>query len=116
MARGAVPLLPRKMAKKPASHSIDSHPKPFNNVEGVPFRSRIQVYDAPFGLYPTDGMLLHVDGKASPVYPQLPSPLFNDKGKYFYNELPNQGVKLPAVGVKIAVLSQNGTSMTVGVF
>jgi immune inhibitor A len=50
------------------------------------------------------------------VYPQLPSPLFNDKGKYFYSELPNQGVKLPAVGVKIAVLSQSGTSMTVGVF
>src|SRR6185295_8200844 len=94
---------------------IDSHPKPFNNVNGVPFRSRIQVYDAPFGLYPTDGMLLHVDGKASPVWPQFPSPVFNDKGKYYYDELPNQGVKLPAVGVKIGVLSQNGTSMTVAV-
>ncbi len=95
---------------------IDSHPKPFNNVNGVPFRSRIQVYDAPFGLRLTDGMLLHVDGKASPVYPQLPQPLFNDKGKYFYTELPNQGVKLPAVGVKIGVLKQDGTSMTVGLF
>jgi len=94
---------------------IDAHPKPFNNVDGVPFRSRIQVYDAPFGLYPTDGMLLHVDGRASPVRPQLPSPFFNDKGKYYYDELPNQGVKLPAVGVKIGVLSQNGTSMTVAV-
>ncbi|WP_203785311.1 immune inhibitor A domain-containing protein [Paractinoplanes rishiriensis] len=94
---------------------VDAHPKPFNNVNGVPFRSRIQVYDAPFGLTPTDGMLLHVDGKASPVRPLPPSPLFNDKGKYFYEELPNQGVKLPGLGVKIAVLSQNGTSMTVGV-
>jgi immune inhibitor A len=94
---------------------IDAHPKPFNNVNGVPWRSRVQVYDAPFGLYPTDGMLLHVDGKASPVWPQLPSPLFNDKAKYYYDELPNQGVKLPAVGVKIGVLSQNGTSMTVAV-
>ena len=94
---------------------VDSHPKPFNNVNGVPFRSRIQVYDAPFGLYPTDGMLLHVDGKASPVWPQLPSPVFNDKGKYYYDTLPNQGVKLPAVGVKIAVLNQSGTSMTVAV-
>ncbi|WP_433307297.1 immune inhibitor A domain-containing protein [Actinoplanes sp. CA-030573] len=94
---------------------IDAHPKPFNNVNGVPFRSRIQVYDAPFGLYPTDGMLLHVDGKPSPVWPQFGNPLFNDKGKYFYDELPNHGVKLPAVGVKIGVLSQNGTSMTVAV-
>jgi immune inhibitor A len=94
---------------------IDAHPKPFNNANGVPFRSRIQVYDAPFSLYPTDGMLLHVDGKASAVWPQLPSPFFNDKGKYYYDALPNQGVKLPAVGVKIGVLSQNGTSMTVAV-
>jgi immune inhibitor A len=94
---------------------IDAHPKPFNNVNGVPFRSRIQVYDAPFGLRLTDGMLLHVDGKPSIVWPQLPNPVFNDKAKYFYNELPNQGVKLPAVGVKIGVLSQNGTSMTVAV-
>jgi immune inhibitor A len=94
---------------------IDAHPKPFNNVNGVPFRSRIQVYDAPFGLYPTDGMLLHVDGKPSVVWPQLPSPVFNDKGKYYYDTLPNQGVKLPAVGVKIGVLNQSGTSMTVAV-
>jgi immune inhibitor A len=94
---------------------VDAHPKPFNNVNGVPFRSRVQVYDAPFGLYPTDGMLLHVDGKASPVWPQFGNPLFNDKSKYFYSELPNHGVKLPAVGVKIGVLSQSGTSMTVAV-
>ncbi len=94
---------------------IDSHPKPFNNVTGVPFRSRIQVYDAPFSLSPTDGMLLHVNGKASLVYPQLPAPLFNDKDTYFYDALPNQGVKLPGVGVKIGVQAQNGTSMTVGV-
>jgi immune inhibitor A len=94
---------------------IDSHPKPFKNVNGVPFRARVQVYDAPFSWYPTDGMLLHVDGKASPVWPQLGNPLFNDKGKYYYDELPNQGVKLPAAGVKIGVVSQNGTSMTVAV-
>ncbi|NMO54395.1 M6 family metalloprotease domain-containing protein [Actinoplanes sp. TBRC 11911] len=94
---------------------VDAHPKPFKDGNGVPFRARIQVYDAPFGLKLTDGMLLHVNGKASPVWPQLPNPVFNDKAKYFYDELPNQGVKLPAVGVKIGVLSQNGTSMTVAV-
>ncbi|GAA0524430.1 immune inhibitor A [Paractinoplanes ferrugineus] len=94
---------------------VDAHPKPFNNVNGVPFRSRIQVYDAPFSLYPTDGMLLHVDGKPSVVWPQLGQPVFNDKAKYYYDELPNQGVKLPKVGVKIGVLSQSGTSMTIAV-
>lgn len=94
---------------------VDAHPKPFKDGNGVPFRARIQVYDAPFGLKLTDGMLLHVDGKPSPVWPQLPNPVFNDKAKYYYDELPNQGVKLPAVGVKIGVLSQSGTSMTVAV-
>ena len=95
---------------------IDAHPKPFKDGNGNLFRARVQIYDAPFGFRPTDGMVLHVDGVRSPVYPQLPSPLFNDKAKYFYDELPNQGVKLPAVGVKIGVLGQSGTSMTVGVF
>jgi immune inhibitor A len=95
---------------------IDAHPKPFNNVDGVPWRARVQVYDAPFSLTPTDGMLLHVDGKPSPVNPQLPNPLFNDKAKYYYDELPNQGVKLPAVGVRMGVLSQSGTSMSVLVY
>jgi immune inhibitor A len=94
---------------------IDAHPKPFNDGKGDPFRARIQVYDAPFSLRPTDGMLLHVDGVASPVRPLPPAPVFNDKDKYFFEELPNQGVKLPAVGVKIGVVSQSGTSMTVKV-
>jgi immune inhibitor A len=94
---------------------IDAHPKPLKDGNGDPFRARIQVYDAPFGFKLTDGMLLHVDGKASPVWPQLPNPVFNDKSKYFYDEVPNQGVKLPAVGVKIGVLSQSGTSMSVAV-
>ena len=42
-------------------------------------------------------------------------PLFDDTKKYWYAELPNHGVKLPAVGVKIRVLSVNGTSMKVRV-
>ena len=94
---------------------IDSHPKPFNDVTGVPWRSRVQVYDAPFSLQPADGMVLHVNGVASPVCPLPAAPVFNDKAKYFYDELPNQGVKLPGTGVKIAVKSQSGTSMTVGI-
>ncbi|GGN70107.1 protease [Actinoplanes lobatus] len=95
---------------------VDAHPKPFLNPNGVPWRSRVQVYDAPFGFYPTDGMKLHLNGVESVVKPLPGNPVFNDKDKYYYEELPNHGVKLPAVGVKIAVLSQVGTSMTVAVF
>ncbi|GAA4596228.1 immune inhibitor A [Actinoplanes octamycinicus] len=95
---------------------IDAHPKPFNNPAGVPWRSRVQVYDAPFGLLPTDGMTLHLNGEKSVIKPLWGNPVFNDKDKYFYEELPNHGVKLPAVGVKIAVVGQLGTSMTVAVY
>lgn len=95
---------------------IDAHPKPLISPAGVPWRSRVQVYDAPFGLYPTDGMTLHLNGAKSVVKPQFGDPIFHDKDKYFYEEMPNHGVKLPAVGVKIAVLSQVGTSMTVAVY
>ncbi|WP_043513363.1 MULTISPECIES: immune inhibitor A domain-containing protein [unclassified Actinoplanes] len=94
---------------------IDAHPKPFLAPDGKPWRVRVQIYDAPFGLYPTDGMLLHQAGKPSLITPQWGRTVFNDKDKYYYDELPNQGVKLPAVGVKIKVLSQLGTSMTVAV-
>lgn len=33
-------------------------------------------------------------------------PLFDDARPYFYSELPNHGVKLPAVGVRIRVLEE----------
>ena len=40
---------------------------------------------------------------------------FDDTKKYWYAELPNHGVKLPAVGVKIRVLNEHGTSIKVKV-
>jgi immune inhibitor A len=94
---------------------IDAHPRPFYTIEGVPWRARIQVYDAPFSLTKADSFTLHVGGEPSYIRGQDAEPLFNDKAKYFYDELPNQGVKLPAVGVKIRVLSQDGTSMKIRV-
>jgi immune inhibitor A len=92
---------------------VDAHPRPFYNIEGVPWRARIQVYDATFGLDKADTFTLHVGGKASYVRGQDAQPLFDDTKKYFYDELPNHGVKLPAVGVKIRVVSVNGTTMKV---
>ncbi len=95
---------------------IDAHPKPFAQTStGELWRSRVQVYDAPFGLARTDKVTLHVDGVAN-TFGGLPgNAVFKDTDKYFYDELPNQGVKLPAVGVTIRVLNQNGTKMNVKV-
>jgi len=93
---------------------IDAHPEPVVNIAtGAPWRARIQVYDAPFGLKKADSMTLHTNGKPSYIRAQAPQPLFNDTKKYWYAELPNHGVKLPAVGVKVRVLQQQGTSMKV---
>ncbi|WP_370617083.1 immune inhibitor A domain-containing protein [Mumia qirimensis] len=93
---------------------IDAHPEPIINLAtGAPWRARIQVYDAPFGLKKADSMTLHTNGQPSYIRAQPAQPVFNDTKKYWYAELPNHGVKLPAVGVKVKVLEQQGTSMTV---
>jgi immune inhibitor A len=92
---------------------IDAHPRPFYNIEGVPWRARVQIYDAPFSLQKADSFTLHVNSKPSYIRGQAAQPTFNDTKKYFYDELPNHGVKLPAVGVRISVVDVDGTSMKV---
>ena len=94
---------------------IDAHPEPFADVNGDLWRARVQVYDAPFGLKRTDGMTLHVDGVKSKVKGQRGNPVFDDTDQYWFEELPNHGVKLPATGTQIKVLKHKGTSMTVAV-
>jgi immune inhibitor A len=92
---------------------IDSHPAPIYNLEGVPWRARIQLYDAPFGTTKADSFTLHINGKPSYIRGQAAQPTFDDTKKYFYDEIPWAGVKLPAVGVKIKVVEQSGTSLKV---
>ena len=89
---------------------IDAHPRPMYRLDGLPWRARIQVYDAPFSLRKADSFTLHVNGQPSYIRGQAAQPLFDDTKQYFYPELPNHGVKLPAVGVKIRVVSEEGTS------
>ena len=93
---------------------IDANPRPITNiVTGAPWRARIQMYDAPFSLHKADSMTLHTNGSPSYIRGQDAKPLFDDTKKYWYAELPNHGVKLPAAGVKVRVLQEKGTSMKV---
>ncbi|TDB82195.1 immune inhibitor A domain-containing protein [Micromonospora sp. KC721] len=92
---------------------IDSRPRPLYNLTGSPWRARIQVYDAPFSLKKADSFTLHLNSQPQYVRGQAAQPLFDDTQKYWYEELPNHGVKLPATGTKIKVLEQNGTSVKV---
>jgi immune inhibitor A len=94
---------------------IDAHPRPVINLAGVPWRSRIQAYDAPFSLNRPRSFTLHVDGRPSYIRGAEAQPLFDDTRQYLYPELPQAGVTLPAVGVRIRVLSVDGTSMQIRV-
>ncbi|MGV9807600.1 immune inhibitor A domain-containing protein [Micromonospora chersina] len=92
---------------------IDSHPRPIYNLTGAPWRARVQVYDAPFSLKKADSFTLHINSQPQYIRGQAAQPLFDDTKQYWYPELPNHGVKLPAAGVKIKVLEQDGTSLKV---
>ncbi|WP_176308468.1 immune inhibitor A domain-containing protein [Micromonospora sp. NBS 11-29] len=92
---------------------IDARPRPLYNLTGQPWRARVQVYDAPFGLKKADSFTLHINSQPQYVRGQDAQPLFDDTKQYWFPELPNHGVKLPATGTKIKVLEQNGTSVKV---
>jgi len=94
---------------------IDANPTPITNLQGVPWRARIQIYDAPFSLHKADSMTLHINGQASYVRGQAAQPSFDDSKKYWFAEAPAAGVKLPAAGVKIRMVSEKGTSMKVDI-
>ena len=92
---------------------VDAHPEPLYNLDGAPWRARIQLYDAPFSLRKADSFTLHINGKPSYVRGQAAQPLFDDTRQHFFEATPWAGVKLPAVGVKIKVLEQDGGGATI---
>ncbi len=86
---------------------IDAHPAPMYVAPGVPWRARIQVYDAPFGTRTTDQVTLHFGGNPVTFGGLAGNPVFLDTDTYWYAELPNHGVKLPGYGVRIEVLNDS---------
>jgi immune inhibitor A len=94
---------------------IDARVKTLYRLDGQPWRTRIQMYDAPFSLTKADSFTLHQNSQPNYIRGEDGNPLFDDTKQYFDPELPNHGVKLPAAGVKIRVLSEDGTSMRVRV-
>ncbi|MEJ2852902.1 MULTISPECIES: immune inhibitor A domain-containing protein [unclassified Saccharothrix] len=95
---------------------IDANPAPIYHLEGRPWSPTVGGYDAPFGLQKSDSFTLHINGKASYVRGQPARPVFDDTKQFWYPETPTTGVKLPAVGVGLRVLTQSGTSMRVKLF
>jgi immune inhibitor A len=94
---------------------IDSHPRPIYNLQGVPWRCRIQVYDAPFSLTRAESFTLHVNSAPSYIRGQDAVPVFDDRRTYFYDAPTIRlcGVKVPDAGVRIRVLEVDGTSIRI---
>ncbi|MGG5260966.1 immune inhibitor A domain-containing protein [Phycicoccus avicenniae] len=96
---------------------IDAHPQTIYNLDGQPWRPRIQMYDATFGLQKADSFTLHsaTTGRASYVRGQAAQPLFDDTNpaRYFKTDQPTGGVTVAGSGTKIRVLAENGTSVRV---
>jgi immune inhibitor A len=93
---------------------IDSHPAPIFRLDGLPWRPRIQTYDAPFSLERADSFTLHQpNGQASYIRGQDAVPTFDDSRSYWDSTRPNVGVKVPNAGVRVKVQSQSGTAMRI---
>ena len=94
---------------------IDSPPQTLYRLDGTPWRARIQVYDAPFSLTKADSFTLHFNGQAE-LHPWSGrAAAVRRHEELLRHEPPKHGVKLPATGVKIRVLSEDGTSMRIRV-
>ena len=100
---------------------IDANPFVHYNLQGTPWRGRIQNYDAPFGLQKSDSFYLTAGGQRSYIRGRAANPLFDDADPNRYFQpfvdagLPRVGVKVAGAGVKIQVLSQSGTGMRIRV-
>jgi immune inhibitor A len=95
---------------------IDSHPDLIYRLDGNPWRPRIQGYDDPFSKTRADSFTLHFADRASYLRGQDGQPLFDDGRSYYREDIAagvRYGVKVPKNGVRIRVLSQDGTSMKV---
>jgi immune inhibitor A len=86
---------------------IDAHPEALMTPSGTPWRARVQAYDSPFGLQPTDAMTLHLNSEPSYI-PSLPAvPVFDDNKQYWNPETPWMGVMNPNTGTQIRVKSNS---------
>ncbi len=92
---------------------IDAHPKTIYNLAGTAWRTRIQIYDAPFSRSKARSFTLHIAGQPSYIRGQKGQPVFDDTKDWFDPNLVNHGVKVRDAGVKITVVSQSGTSVKI---
>jgi immune inhibitor A len=97
---------------------IDAHPQPLLRKNGAAWSGRVQNYDAPFGLEPTDAISLNTNNVGRSEFPSLPAvPVFDDRNEFWFPSAPFAGVKVPKTGTLIEVIntSAQGNFMQVQV-
>ncbi|MET8692697.1 immune inhibitor A domain-containing protein [Streptomyces bauhiniae] len=93
---------------------VDAHPKALKWSDGTLLRNRMQAYDSPFSLDPTDGITLHKAGKATKIKAQNGVAVFNDrKNTYWDPSNPTGGVKVTDTNTKIKIKKQADDGSTI---
>jgi immune inhibitor A len=92
---------------------IDANPALRVKLDGAFWKSAVQSYDATFGLQKSDSFDLTVAGKKNYVRGADAVPTFDDRKNFWSKEVPSYGVKVPHAGVKIRVVTQQGTSLRI---
>jgi immune inhibitor A len=92
---------------------IDANPALRVNLKGAFWKTSVQSYDSTFGLQKSDSFTLTVNGQKNYIRGADAVPVFDDRKNFWSADVPSYGVKVPHVGVKIRVVTQQGTSMRI---
>ncbi|MEU8968708.1 immune inhibitor A domain-containing protein [Streptomyces monashensis] len=93
---------------------VDAHPKALRWSDGTLLRNRMQAYDSPFTLEPTDAITLHQSGVATKIKSQKGVPVFDDHtGTYYDPANPTGGVKVTDTNTKIKITKQAKNGSTI---
>ncbi|MYS28705.1 M6 family metalloprotease domain-containing protein [Streptomyces sp. SID7804] len=93
---------------------VDSHPDALKWSDGTLMRNRVQSYDAPFSLYPTDGITLHKADVATWIPSSKGVSVFNDRTNDYYDESNKAGgVKITDTNTKIKILKEAKDGSTI---
>ncbi|OIJ98788.1 protease [Streptomyces sp. MUSC 14] len=93
---------------------VDAHPKALRWSDGTLLRNRMQAYDSPFTLEPTDAITLHQSGVATRITSQRGVSVFDDHtGTYYDPANPTGGVKVTDTNTKIKITKQAKNGSTI---
>lgn len=86
---------------------IDAHFEPLYSSDNLPWRNRIQTYDATFSNRPTDGISnIQLDGELSPLPSLRGVSVFDDRILHYSELIPQNSVIHPNTGTKITVVQE----------